>query len=57
MQAIIFRPRDLAAELELENVRLRLVMRCSIELLQTAPPDTFLGRQNHAPVPLPHEEE
>jgi hypothetical protein len=37
--------------------RLRKMIARSRELLSEAPPDTFLGRQHHDPVPLPHEEE
>jgi hypothetical protein len=44
------------AEVAAVRARTRKVAAQSFELLKLTEPDTFLGRQHHPLLPLPHEE-
>src|SRR5262245_26433244 len=54
---IICRPNDLAAEIAESRKNRRAILERSTELLRITQPDTFLGRQHHAFIPLPLDEE
>jgi len=53
---IIYRPFDLAGEIAEEEAHLHDVVERSLALLKEPPPDTFLGRQQYDPIPLPEPE-
>ena len=53
---MIYRPRDLAAEIVAENARLHEIVEKSQTLLKNPSPDTFLGRQHYKIIPLPEQE-
>jgi hypothetical protein len=50
-------PAQLAAELAVIKARARKITAQSLELLRSAEPDTFLGKQHYPLLPLPHEEQ
>jgi hypothetical protein len=53
----IRRAHDLAVEIAESRKKRLLALKRSAELLETPPPDTFLGRQHHEPIPLPSDSE
>ena len=56
LRVIINRPDEKADQLAIEH-SLKVVTECIRVLQSHEPPDTFCGRRNHDPVPLPHQEE
>lgn len=53
----IFRADDVDAEMRAHKKLLEEVVAMAFELLSKSAPDTFLGRQRHPLIPLPHEED
>lgn len=47
----VIRTHQLASEFAEQNARTRELVGQSLELLRQSAPDTFLGRQTHAPFP------
>jgi hypothetical protein len=53
---LIPHPAVFAAEIAAIRARTRRLTAHSFELLKSAEPDTFLGRQHYPLIPLPHDE-
>ena len=53
----IFWADDVAAEMRAHKELLEEIAARAFELLSKSEPDTFLGRQHHPLIPLPHEED
>ena len=50
---MIYRPENLNYEIAEALARFRECTARAVELLSLPPPDTFLGRRHHEPLPLP----
>ena len=53
----MFRPPNLGAGVAEQIALAREITSKAWELLMQPPPDTFLGRKQHEPMPPPHEDE
>jgi len=53
----VHRVSDLAAEVGRAHTAMISIIAKSRELLRDPPPDTFLGRPIHEPIPLPRHDE
>jgi len=55
---VIYRCENLAVEIANHRLHIGKVVTKSLRILEeSAGQDTFLGRQNYKPIPLPHQEE
>ncbi len=53
----VYRPENFEADIAHVWTRCRDMVERSVELLSQPPPDTFLGRKHHDPIPLPYQTE